>query len=80
MTIDYRWADGYLTTAGARGRLVRLARLIVTGDSGGPGGKAATATVRSFLTAVGDPVGGGLVASLARPGGNATGITRSSRS
>ena len=55
--------------------LVRLkVNLIVT--SGGPppfAAKNATITIPIVMTTSADPVGAGLVASLARPGGNVTG-------
>ena len=40
--------------------------------------KKATSTLPILVVAIGDPVGSGLVASLARPGGNVTGLTQMS--
>jgi putative tryptophan/tyrosine transport system substrate-binding protein len=41
--------------------------------------KQATTTIPIVMAAVGNPVGSGLVASLARPGGNVTGLTTITR-
>jgi putative tryptophan/tyrosine transport system substrate-binding protein len=76
--IDYRWGAGnverYRTFAA---ELVALTPDVLV-TAGAPAVEAlqrATRTVPIVFTSVGDPVGGGLVASLAQPGGNTTGFT-----
>src|SRR5215510_7594844 len=80
LQIDYRWGAGkverYRTFAA---ELVALTPDILL-TAGAPAVEAlqrATRTVPIVFTSVTDPVGGGLVASLARPGGNTTGFTLS---
>ena len=75
--IDYRWSAGnadYIRKFAAE--LVALAPdvIVSTGSPGVAVLQQATRSVPIVFTAVVDPVGGGLVASLARPGGNATGF------
>ncbi len=77
--IDTRWA----TTNAAEIRrhvaeLVALARdvFLATGTSTVGPLLQATRTVPIVFPAIGDPVGAGFVDSLARPGGNATGLCR----
>jgi putative ABC transport system substrate-binding protein len=76
--IDYRYAEGqYDRLPALVAELVRLkVDVIVTG--GAPATRAAkeaTSTIPIVMTQVGDPVGSGFVASLARPGGNITGMS-----
>jgi putative ABC transport system substrate-binding protein len=76
--IEYRWAEGqFERLPGLATELARLkVDLIVAAAT--PGARAAqqaTATIPIVAMAMGDPVGDGLVASLARPGGNLTGTT-----
>jgi putative ABC transport system substrate-binding protein len=56
--------------------LVRLKvdLIVVSGGPSAVAAKGATTTIPIIMTNVGDPVGAGLVASLARPGGNVTGL------
>src|SRR5262245_45141661 len=78
IVFEYRFGEG--RTERLRELAAELVRLkvdlIVT--SGGPTALAAkkgTTTIPIVMTTVGDPVGQGLVASLARPGGNVTGLS-----
>jgi putative ABC transport system substrate-binding protein len=75
--IEYRWADGRHERLDTLARdLVRLNPTIIVAGSG-PAAAAAkriTTTIPIVFETLGDPVGAGLVDSLARPGGNLTGV------
>jgi putative tryptophan/tyrosine transport system substrate-binding protein len=49
--------------------------ILLSGDSQALAAKRATVTIPIVVTAVGDPVGSGLIKSLAHPGGNITGMS-----
>jgi putative ABC transport system substrate-binding protein len=76
---EYRWADFHdeRLPALAADLVSRNVDLIVTTGGGGSAlaAKAATSTIPIVFADVGDPVGFGLVSSLARPGGNLTGFS-----
>jgi putative ABC transport system substrate-binding protein len=78
-TVDYRWADShYERLAGQAGELLtrQPAVLIsVGGDMTAKVAAAATHTIPIVAVFIGDPVVGGFVASLNRPGGNITGVS-----
>jgi putative tryptophan/tyrosine transport system substrate-binding protein len=76
LVVEYRWAeDDFDRLPKLAAELVGLkVDVIVThGTPGGRAAKQATMTIPVVMAAVGDPVRSGLVASLARPGGNLTG-------
>ncbi len=77
LAIEYRWAEGHYTrlpelAADLVGRGVEV--IVAGGTPEGRAAKSATSTI-PIIAAFGDPVGDGLVASLARPGGNLTGVS-----
>jgi len=76
--IEYRWADNnYDRLPALVTELIGLnVDVIVThGTPGVMAAKQATSTIPIVVAVVGDWVASGLVASLARPGGNVTGLT-----
>lgn len=78
MVIEYRWADGRLERLpDLAADLVRLnVDVIVSAGTPGPlVAKHVTQTIPIVMMAADDPVASGLVASLARPGGNVTGLS-----
>jgi putative ABC transport system substrate-binding protein len=77
VAIEYRWAEGRTERFGEiAAELVRLkVDVILTVGSAAVVAKQATSTIPIVFAIAGDPVGNGLVVSLARPGGNVTGLS-----
>jgi len=77
VAIEYRWAEGRSERfAEIAAEFVRLkVDVIVTTGGGVPAAKQATSAIPIVFPVAADPVGGGFVASLARPGGNVTGLS-----
>jgi putative ABC transport system substrate-binding protein len=77
IAVDYRWGEGLSERAAEiAAEFVRL-KVDVIVTSGTPQTVAATqatSVIPIVFATAGDPVGSGLVASLARPGGNVTGL------
>jgi hypothetical protein len=75
IAIEYRWADGRSERfAEIAAEFVRLkVDVILTGGSAAVAAKQATSVI-PIVFVLGEPVGTGLVATLARPGGNVTGL------
>ena len=77
IAIEYRWAQGRSERfAEFAAEFVRLkVDVIVTTGTGVPAAKQATSVIPIVFAVASDPVGNDLVPSLARPGGNVTGLS-----
>ena len=78
IAIEYRWAEGrYERLPELAAELVRLKVdvLVTHATPGSLAAKQATATIPIVIAAVADPIASGIVARLARSGGNITGST-----
>jgi putative ABC transport system substrate-binding protein len=79
IVIDYRYAEGRVDRLpDLAAELVRLKVDLIVASAGtqvATAAKNATETTPVVMIAVRDPVGTGLIASLARPGGNVTGVS-----
>ena len=78
ITIDSRFAEGRSdAVSDLAAELVRLKVdiIVVTSTPATAAAKNATKTIPVVIASAGDPVGLGLIANLARPGGNITGMT-----
>ena len=78
LTIEYRWAEGRYDRLSALatdlvGRKVDV--IFAAGDEPALAAKSATSALPIVFLIGSDPVGAGLVASFARPGGNLTGVS-----
>ena len=78
ITIEYRWAAGRnerLSETAAEFVRLKMDVIVTSATSPSVAVKQATSVIPIVFAAVGDPVGAGVVESLARPGGNATGLS-----
>ena len=79
LAIEYRWAEGSFDRLPALAADLVGHKVDLIATAGGPppalAAKGATSTIPIVFSGVGDPIGVGLVTSLARPGGNITGFS-----
>jgi putative ABC transport system substrate-binding protein len=80
IAIDLRWGEGSPERVDdILSEYVRsgVAAIVINGDAQALAARRKTATIPIVVSSSGDPVGSGVVASLARPGGNVTGLSLS---
>ena len=78
IAIEYRWAQGRSERAAeiaAEFARLKVDVIVTDGTPSVIAAKQATSVIPIVFAGAGDPVGSGLVASLARPGGNVTGLS-----
>jgi putative ABC transport system substrate-binding protein len=78
VAIEYRWAEGRderFAEIAAEFVQLKVDVIVTWGTPSTIAAKRATSVIPIVSAAMGDPVGAGLVASLARPGGNVTGLS-----
>ena len=78
IAIEYRWAEGRqdrLTEIAAEFVQLKVNVIVTYATAPTVAAKRATSVIPIVFASAGDPVGTGLVASLARPGGNVTGLS-----
>jgi putative tryptophan/tyrosine transport system substrate-binding protein len=78
VVIEYRWAEGNterLSEIAAEFVRLQVDVLVADGTAAVVAAQRATSAIPIVMAVVADPVGSGLVASLARPGGNVTGLS-----
>jgi len=78
VTIEYRWAEGRterFSEIAAEFARLKVEVIVTSGEAAVAAAKQATSVIPIVFTLANDPVGAGLVASLARPGGNVTGMS-----
>src|SRR6266508_7026962 len=76
--LEFRWAEGKLerlTELAAELAALKVDAIITFSTPAAVAARKATTTIPIIFAGVGDPVGAGVVPSLARPGGNATGMS-----
>ena len=81
LIIEYRYGeykDGRLADLAAELVRLKVDLIVTTGTPTAAAAKRATSTIPIVMANSGDPVGEGIVASLARPGGNVTGFSNMS--
>jgi len=78
VSIEYRWAEGHrdrYTEIAAEFVRLKVNVIATAGNEAAIAAKQVTSVIPIVFAVAGDPVGTGLVASLARPGGNVTGLS-----